>query len=186
MRVCSAERVEKSEEETQMNRFKTGLTVLGATTLIVLLAAVLAPKTSHAVAAAFVQIVPGTTTHIGQTEVNMVDLICQRNTACEVASKQDGTGLYTFVIPDGYTFVLTDFSWTENEIMSTGYVCGGLQGNAGIFYGTVSCALVDGNGFAFHDSHFTTGIRFGSGINLGNALLNSSSRSTAQGYLIPN
>jgi hypothetical protein len=55
---------------------KKMLSALGGIFPVALLIAALTPKATRGVAAALVQIVPGTTTHVGQNEGQLVSLFC--------------------------------------------------------------------------------------------------------------
>lgn len=63
-----------------MRLLKQAWTVFATVVVIALLLAIVSPKAAHAVAAARVQIVPGTTTHVGQNESQLVSLLC--NASC--------------------------------------------------------------------------------------------------------
>jgi hypothetical protein len=60
-----------------MRLLKQAMAVLGTVLTITALVAIISPKTAHALAAALVQIQPGTTTHVGQNEGQLVSLFCQ-------------------------------------------------------------------------------------------------------------
>jgi len=55
-----------------MNYMKKAVTTLGGIFLAALLIAAVAPKATHGLVAALVQIVPGTTTHVGQNEGQLI------------------------------------------------------------------------------------------------------------------
>lgn len=181
-----------------MKLLKQAIAVMGTVTMIALLIALVAPQRTHALVAALVQIVPGTTTHVGQNESQLVALACFRGQFyCVKESPSDGSECCegsAYVVPAGYTLVVTDYSWIANlSFQVTGtLLCDGLavsqsSGAVKSYSSTTSCAPFDPNGRAAHDSHFTTGVRFASGSTLEDDLASGDGGgSSIQGYLIPN
>jgi hypothetical protein len=172
-----------------MNALKRIVSVVGVMTLVVLSIAVIAPKTSHAVAAAFVQIVPGSTSHIGQAEGQMVALDCRTPDPCVSLSPSAGdTGESSFVVPSGYTLVITDFQFLQFNDSPNINACDQLlirNSTSQSFYSpTLICEKADSTGLVERDVHFTTGVRVASGASLRNYTDNS--EATVLGYLIPN
>jgi hypothetical protein len=78
-----------------MNLLKQVAAILGTVTMIAILIAIVSPKTAHAVTALLVQIEPGTTTHVGQNESQLVSLQCNV-----------GTNFCTNFGPDGVSVTL--------------------------------------------------------------------------------
>ena len=185
-----------------MRLLKQAMAVLGTVTMIAVLVAVFAPKTAHAVAAALVQIEPGTTTHVGQNEGSLVALDCfagSQNCSEETPSTGDlcCVGLTAYVVPAGYTFVVTDFSWSLYSRTAGDYACDFLlatNGGSGssLYYphpSSQTCATADQTGLASSNSHFTTGLRFVSGATLLDdqaAFAGAVGYASVQGYLVPN
>jgi hypothetical protein len=178
-----------------MNYIKKAVTTLGGVFLAALLIAALAPKATHGLVAALVQIVPGSTTHVGQNESQLVALACESAVAyCYEETPAGGStccSATAYVVPSGYTLVVTDFSWLSNGLPANQFACDNLIGYSGgvgnQYLSSQSCALANGSGSATHDSHFTTGLRFASGSFLSDYLSdNFLSSSSIQGYLVPN
>jgi hypothetical protein len=136
-----------------MSVLKRVVSVVGVMTLIVLSVAVLAPKTSHAVAAAFVQIVPGSTTHVGQNEGQIVNLVCFGTRNCERESSTANVDSNDYVVPAGYTLIITDISWAAEDIAPGHYGCEVLQTQFSSFNLTNDCVLGDAGGVAEHIFH---------------------------------
>jgi hypothetical protein len=173
----------KGKERKHMNLLKRAVSVVGAITLIVASVAVLAPKTSHAVAAAFVQIVPGPTTHVGQTEGQLVSLFCEGSNCVRQTSGVND--IQPFTVPTGYTFVLTDFGWLSFANSPNAYTCAVVE-LATSFEGispTQSCAVADFKGVASYNAHLTTGATVASGSVMFYA---SAGEGHIEGYLVPN
>jgi hypothetical protein len=168
-----------------MMLLKQALGVLGAFVVLAVTAAFIAPKTTHALVAALVQIVPGTTTHVGQNESQLVSLDCfAGNSYCV---PQDSSGAFSttpYVVPSGYTLIVTDWEWSATGGKAV------LVPDA-LVHGTYVLAssrvLADGAGNAFAHEHYVTGIRLGS-----EAIIYDASASQGygeafiQGYLVPN
>jgi len=171
-----------------MRILKQALAVFGAFVVLAVIVAFVAPRKTHALVAALVQIVPGTTTHVGQNESQLVSLICDASPHFSAVSL---TGTFDpsvgYVVPAGYTLIVTDYEW---------FVSGGSAGllTSDTFINTAdsggfvySFAIADGNGNSFVHEHYATGIRIGSGVGLGDSAAASfGSVARLQGYLVPN
>ena len=175
-----------------MRLLKEMLGVLGGLVVIAVIGAFVAPKTTHAVVAALVQIVPGTTTHVGQNESQLVSLVCELGTddcvAVDPEGKLSSTG---YVVPSGYTLIVTDWQWE---------VTGATPGvrwadhlftinNLGLPLGTLanSYATPDQNGATYAHERFATGIRVGSGVTMADGRADDGTGDAfIQGYLVPN
>jgi hypothetical protein len=189
---------EKKEEGIAMRLLKQAVTMLGAVMIVAVLVAVVAPKRVQAVVATLVQIVPGSTTHLGQNESQIVTLGCYGpNFYCVEESTSTGLvccGGTTYVVPAGYTLIVTDYSWISNG----GYVAQGTYACDLILAGQSSstlyeyasshtCGLADATGTVAKDTHFTTGVRIPSGSTLSDYLsFENKGESSLQGYLVPN
>ena len=96
-----------------MKRIGKTLAVVVGAGLLMVVGAMLGPRTAHAVVGALVQIVPGTTTHVGQNESQLVSLACEQGTEYCVAIDPEGDYSTTgYVVPSGYTLIVTDWQWT--------------------------------------------------------------------------
>jgi hypothetical protein len=181
-----------------MRLLKQAVTMLGAVMIVAVLVAVVAPKRVQAVVATLVQIVPGSTTHLGQNETQIVTLGCYGfNVYC--VEESPSTGLVccvgtTYTVPAGYTLIVTDYSWISNS----GYAPQGVYACDVILAGQPSsvlneyasshtCGMADSTGSSAHDSHFTTGLRIASGLNLSDYVtFSGKGEASLQGYLVPN
>jgi hypothetical protein len=155
--------------------------------------AVVAPKTAHAVAAALVQIVPGTTTHVGQNESQLVALSCASgNSYCNAVDPQGNIDTTAYAVPTGYTLIVTDYEWTRSISLSADRTVFDLlefeSSSPPVFHNLVhSSAVTDSLGIASVHDRFATGVRIGSGIQpVDNQALNSTGFAYVQGYLVPN
>jgi hypothetical protein len=173
-----------------MRLLKETFGVLGALVVIAVIVAFVAPRRTHALVAALVQIVPGTTTQVGQNESQLVSLLCANAQNFCVANDPSGNqSTSAYVIPSGYTLIVTDYQW---------FVHGGTPGavaddrvlnTAGPHLVLIEAtgAIADISGNAVGHDHFTTGIRVGSGVTISD-LATSAGQGFAelQGYLVPN
>ena len=175
-----------------MSHVRKLMSTLGGIFLAALLVAALAPKAARGVAAALVQIVPGTTTHIGQNESRMVSLSCKSGeTFCTSVDSSGNVASAAYQVPAGFTLIITDYEFviflpvggaglTACDNFSS--LSGGLQ-----FLVVAPCALTDSAGVAHGEQHFTTGIRVGSGLTLSDVEAGARIGFAAmQGYLVPN
>lgn len=97
-----------------MNMTRKVLTALGGIFLAALFLAALAPQATRAVAAALVQLVPGTTTHMGQNESRMVSLFCEAgNNFCNAVDSSGTLSTAAYEVPAGFTLVITDYEYTR-------------------------------------------------------------------------
>lgn len=173
-----------------MKLMKEALGLLGALMILAVIVAFVAPRRARAVAALLAQIVPGTTTHVGQNESQLVSLSCFVDTSfCNTVTPEGGQGP-AYAVPSGYTLIVTDWEWF------------GFPGTAGALTTdsllnangeplepalATSSALGDRNGFAYGHEHYTGGIRVGSGITIEDDLAAvSEGNAQIQGYLVPN
>jgi len=177
-----------------MRLLKQALAGLGAFVVFAAIAALVAPQHAHAVAAALVQIVPGTTTHVGQDEGQLVSLKCELGKAfCQSLDSAGNLAAGAYEVPAGFTLVITDYGFEE---FGLGSLTGQFACDA-FFASTVnqnlsllpipSCAVVDTAGFVSSAKHFTTGIRAASGVSIGDqAAAFGDGDASIQGYLVPN
>ena len=170
-----------------MKRLKQALGGLGALTLLAVVVAFVAPKTAHALAAALVQIVPGTTTHVGQNESQLVSLLCNNENGCYSIDTTGAISLTTYyTVPTGYTLIITDWEWESRSL--SGRASDGLLNkvtNAGLV--NSQAFVASGASAAFVHEHYLTGIRVGSGVQLLDLSADEGfGESDVQGYLVPN
>ena len=173
-----------------MNVIRKTVSAFGGIVLAALLITVFTPKAARAIAAALVQIVPGTTTHVGQHESQLISLRCFEGKAYCSEVEADGTAdeSTTYVVPKGYTLVVTDYEWQVNS------PSGGLLGDylynfeVGTFNASVAVAVQTGVDYnAYGHEHYATGFRVGSGVKLADSqAFNSTGGGYVQGYLVPN
>lgn len=155
------------------------------------LSVALVPRTVHAVVATLVQIVPGATTHIGQNESRLVSLTCNLSQSTCVAIDSTGVqGSTNYVVPAGYTLVITDYEWNQEVGGTAGReVCDQL---AVLIDGfpqtlTLTCTTAGATGLGYRADHFTTGIRLASGLSVFDVGANNGQAiAFIQGYLVPN
>jgi hypothetical protein len=168
-----------------MNIIRKIASTFGYVVIVALLISALAPKATRAVAAAFVQIVPGNTTHVGQYESQLVSLYCNE-TACYPLDANAALDIKTpYLVPTGYTLIVTDWEWTSTEILG-GYAGNSLINANGGGY-TESFAAANGLTTAFAHEHYASGIRVGSGVELQDlAAYDGFGIGHVQGYLVPN
>jgi hypothetical protein len=171
-----------------MKLLKQAFAVTGALFVLALALAFIAPQRVQAVAAAFVQIVPGGATHVGQYESNLVSLVCQGGADDCSQAALDRTLVANYTVPAGYTLVITDYEWLWDSPPFTANVtvCDSFF-TANVVTPVESCALTDSNGVAGGREHLTAGVRVVSGSYVGD-IFASGSRGLAwiQGYLVPN
>jgi hypothetical protein len=171
-----------------MRLLKEALGVLGALVVLAVIVAFVAPNRARAVAATLVQIVPGTTTHVGQHESQLISLHCLEGKAycSEIDAEGNIDESTPYVVPKGYTLIVTDYEWQAPPSGNTGLI-GDVLSNpkGGLFNG--SLAQANQIGEAYEHEHYVTGFRVGSGVALADSLASSSTgASTVQGYLVPN
>ncbi len=173
-----------------MRLFKEALGIFGALVVLAVIVAFVAPNRARAVAATLVQIVPGTTTHVGQHESQLVSLVCL--TGFSHCFEIDGEGGYSsstaYTVPSGHTLIVTDyqyFNMTNNPSLA-----GAIGGDS--FIGTkgglgTSLVINDTNGDSAGHEHYASGIRVSSGVTIYDSAA-SAGRAYAyiQGYLVPN
>jgi hypothetical protein len=176
-----------------MRLLKQAFAVLGALVVLAFIVAFVAPKKAHALAAALVQIVPGSTTHVGQNESNLVSLVCLSPTGfCQAQDSSGNIASSTYQVPSGSTLVITDYEFYATAAaglnLCDSFAYQGASTSTLLVLGVVpSCAVADKDGFAYGKEHFTTGIRAASGGTIFDVGV-SEGRGLAdiQGYLVPN
>jgi hypothetical protein len=180
-----------------MNHVRKLLSTLGGIFLAALLIAALAPKAARGVAAALVQIVPGTITHVGQHESQLVSLVCESpNHFCNSKDSSTNVASAAYQVPAGSTLVITDYefrAFDPNLLVAGQSACDSIL-NANVdltdirdFLRTESCAVIGPQGFVYGKEHFTTGILVGSGVTIADRLAEFGIGTAAvQGYLVPN
>ena len=173
-----------------MRLLRQAMAVVGTVTMIAVLVAVLAPQRAHALVAALVQVVPGTTTHVGQNESRLVSLKCFDNTSyCSLIDPVGDVSNTPYVVPSGYTLIVTDFE-------SVGSSTCGLPGrlwpdnlyntNNGQNISPTTWGLGDNIGTSHAHEHYSTGIRVGSGATLADfGASGNCGEGSVQGYLVP-
>ncbi len=166
------------------------LMVAGAVAIAGVLGVALVPRAVHAVVATLVEIVPGSTTHVGQNEGQLVSLECGTvSTPYCAAIDPDGTlASAAYVVPSGYMLIVTDWEWIGNGGSAQGsFTFDSLRNVAGGNF-VESGALVTTTGTDTYDhEHFATGIRIGSGVTMEDFLgAIGNGVGYVQGYLVPN
>ncbi len=174
-----------------MRFLKQTMAVLGAITTIVVLLAVLAPKSARAVVAALVQIVPGTTTHLGQNESQLVSLFCDNSIGCFSMDSSGSIALTNYVVPAGYTLVITDYEWRVHGAPGQASACDTIDATVGAstrpLLAVGSCTITTAGGDGYRAEHFASGIRVASGLPiLDNNAASGIGDADIQGYLVPN
>ena len=175
-----------------MKLLKQALAVSGAMSILAITLALIAPQRVQAVAAAFVQIVPGGSTHVGQYESQLVSLYCPMGYSSCFAVDSNGSVNSTvpYVVPTGYTLLITDYEWTQFRLTApNSVVYDNLTAEQGAAVHTfvASGTSTNNSGDAWVHDKFTTGIRVGSGVQLTDSLaLGNAGWAYVQGYLVPN
>jgi hypothetical protein len=181
-----------------MNVIRKAVSALGGVFLAALLLSALAPKATRAIAAALVQIVPGSTTHVGQNESSLVSLFCTAIGARAACFPVDSSGNIDFTagytVPTGSTLVITDYEYfTSEEGAPAGkYICDTLLAQLssttqGILLPREVCAVADQFSNAYGKEHFTTGVRVASGATIQDLRAQAGfGQANIQGYLVPN
>jgi len=172
-----------------MRLLKQALALLGALVVVALIAAFIAPNRAHALAAALVQIVPGTTTHVGQNESQLVSLVCVSGPGtCLPIDSNAALSSTPYVVPSGYTLIVTDWEWSCScggaSVGET--VANSLVNERNSFVRSVAFVTIADTGTYTHE-HYATGIRVGSGVEIEDFLASIGvGSSSIQGYLVPN
>ena len=169
-----------------MNVIRKTVSAFGGIVLAALLITVFTPKAARAIAAALVQIVPGTTTHMGQNESQLVSLLCNNENGCYSIDSTGAISLTTYyTVPTGYTRIITDWEWESRSL--SGRASDGLLNkvtNAGLV--NSQAFVASGASAAFVHEHYLTGIRVGSGVQLLDLSADEGfGESDVQGYLVP-
>jgi hypothetical protein len=164
---------------------------LGALTVFGVVVAFVAPKTAHALAAALVQIVPGTTTHVGQSESQLVSLIClQHHLYCSAIDAEGNISTSAYVVPAGYTLIITDYqsNMSDPDNPNQEFSDFLLNQNANPTNKTLifTQGLSDKYGTAYGHEHLVSGVRLASGGTPMDADAIGQTLAFAQGYLVPN
>jgi hypothetical protein len=174
-----------------MNVMRKAVSALGGIFLAALLIAALAPKATRGVAAALVQIVPGTTTHVGQNESQLVFLVCQSGNAyCNAVDPTAEVSTTPYVVPSGFTLIVTYYQWNG----PSSPLQAGTLGVDVLFNPNTRTAFVfneviaDANGSFYAHEYYPSGFRVGSGVTIADANAAAGNNVTAriQGYLVPN
>ena len=175
-----------------MRLLKQALAILGALVVLAVIVAFVAPKRTQALVAALVQIVPGTTTHIGQNESRVVWLQCNTATSyCSSVDSEANVSNAAYVVPSGYTLMVTDYEWVI-PCGEAGSLSFDKLFNAATFSSALSPAsgaLSDNRGVAYGHEHYSTGIRIGSGVTVADFFATGvvcGASADLQGYLVPN
>jgi len=170
-----------------MRLFKEALGVLGALVVVAVIVAFIAPRRAHALVAALVQIVPGTTTHVGQNESQLVSLVCG-GFFCSAIDPDGNFSGAAYSVPAGYTLIVTDYQWIA---FGTGVEAGVFHPD--YFYNTAtgnllgfSQAIADNLAEIYAHEHYASGIRVGSGVTIADHDAASFGDAFIQGYLVPN
>jgi hypothetical protein len=172
-----------------MRLLKQALALLGALVVVALIAAFIAPNRAHALAAALVQIVPGTTTQVGQNESQLVSLLCSGGNAyCTAVDSSGAFSTTPYVVPSGYTLIVTDWEWSGNGGAAQGtFAFDSLRNSsAGDFANSGALVTTVGTVTYAHE-HYASGIRVGSGVTIEDFLaVVGDGFANVQGYLVPN
>ncbi|HTV09318.1 MAG TPA: hypothetical protein VMD97_09775 [Candidatus Aquilonibacter sp.] len=176
-----------------MTLLKQAMAVLGTVLTITVLVALISPKTAHAIAATLVQIEPGTTTHMGQNESQLVLLQCTAslNGSCYSINSNASYIPTPYKVPAGYTLILTDWEYFAVAGGSAGvaefdnlYVTNSV-GGIDVMLG--SEAVTASGGYLYKHERYETGVRVASELGLGDTLaLYNGGYAFMQGYLVPN
>ena len=153
--------------------------ILGAAFLLIL-GAMFGPRTAHALVATLVQIVPNATTHVGQTQSQLVNLYCA--TVCRQRFTDGTSSTSLFEVPVGQSLVITDWEWQLSFGSPNVYNCASVFINGLARTLMTSCALSDSTGTSAGKEHLTTGVVLASGF----GLVGNDSFFFLQGYLVPN
>ena len=175
-----------------MNFVRKAVSALASIVVAALLISVLAPKATHGIVAAWVQVLPSATTHMGQSQTQLVSLWCYRpNNYCWAI---DPTGSLVsnvgaaYVVPQGYTLIVTDWEWSSFSGQAGALIGSALYNNSTLELTFAdSSAVADMFGNAFGHEHFTGGVRVGAGVTLADlAAAENRGAARVQGYLVPN
>ncbi|MFZ0639521.1 MAG: hypothetical protein WA020_12110 [Candidatus Acidiferrales bacterium] len=166
------------------------LMVAGAVAIAGVLSVALVPRAVHAVVATLVQIVPGTTTHVGQNEGQLVSLECGTyyTSYCNAVDSDGTLASAVYVVPSGYTLIVTDWEWSGNGGAAQGsYTFNSLRNVAGGDFALSGALVTTAGTSTYNHEHFATGIRIGSGVTMEDSLAAiGDGFSFVQGYLVPN
>lgn len=172
-----------------MRILKQALGVLGALVVVAVIMAFVAPKRTHALVAALVQIVPGSTTHVGQNESQLISLFCRAGDFYCLTIDSSGVFSTTpYAVPAGYTLIVTDWEWFYSVTGEAGGLVEDVLYNINATPGqlAISQAVTASNGATAHE-HYETGIRVGSGAEILDYLTSiGGATARIQGYLVPN
>lgn len=178
-----------------MKLLKQAMAVLGTILTIVLILAIVSPKTAHAIAATLVQIEPNGTTHVLQNETQLVNLYCLYTYSPAGCAELDASGNLAsaaYVVPAGYTLVVTDWSFQCitsgcKNFVDEGVGYDGLSASGSGFWSAQGFATPNASGGYHGNVKFTTGVRFASGTTVQDIVDNYGYGNAAvQGYLVPN
>jgi hypothetical protein len=164
-----------------VNTLRKAMMAIGGLTALILIMELAIPKTTHALVATFVEIVPNATTHVGQTQSQLVNLYC--GTVCYHLSSDGTLSTSAFQVPAGQSLVITDWEWQLYFGPPNVYYCANVMINGRPEHPLMtSCALSDSTGTSAGKEHLTTGIVVASGF----AIDGNDSHFFLQGYLVPN
>lgn len=175
-----------------MGILKQALSVLATVVVLAAVAELVAPKRAQGVVAALVQLAPNAVTHVGQNQTQLVNLWCYRpNNYCWAI---DPTGALVsnvgaaYVVPQGYTLILTDWEWSAYSGQAGDFLGDSLYSNTTLSLDFADSSAIASNfGFAYLHEHFEAGIRVGSGVTLADlAAAENRGAARVQGYLVPN
>jgi hypothetical protein len=144
------------------------------------------------VVATLVQIVPGSTTHVGQNESQLVSLFCGvGSSSCLPMDSSGLISLTPYVVPAGYTLVITDYEWDIFGAPAQVKACDEIDVVVGVSTRPLqpigSCAVTTAGGEAYRGEHYTSGLRVASGIPIHDSDAAAGIGSAdIQGYLVPN
>jgi hypothetical protein len=172
-----------------MRLLKQALGVLGTLVVVAVMVALVAPNKARAMVVSMVKIVPGTTTQVGQNESQLVSLTCENGSSnCLAFDPQGNLSTSGYVVPAGYTLVVTDYQFF------------GSSGGPGVYNfdlllnGSTQAQFAEAGGLgdagstSYGHEHYSTGIRIGSGVPIEDLRASQGAGSFAfvQGYLVPN
>jgi hypothetical protein len=172
-----------------MRLLKETLGILVALVMVAVILAFIAPNRARAVAATLVQIVPGTTTHVGQHESQLVSLFCPDGFSycVELDGKGGSPSNTAYVVPSGHTLIVTDYQFFAANNQSTAGAVGGdsFSGPNGVLGDGLT--INDTNGDSAGHEHYASGIRVSSGVTIyDTAASHEVGYCYIQGYLVPN
>jgi len=168
-----------------MRMLKQALGVLGALVVFAVIVAFVSPNRARGDAGADC---PGQHHPRRRAQTRLVSLQCFDGKAyCSEINPEGNVDQSTaYVVPAGYTLIVTDYEWQSTASQGPGLVDDFLSNpKAGLL--NASEAEPNQFGQAYADVHYATGFRVSSGVTLADSLAGSSTgASLVQGYLVPN